>query len=143
MENQNEETVHKLHQIVHKELIGYIRELLEPYDFNRGEFPMLFKLIKKGDGKTQKEICEILYISKSTTSKIIDSLEKKGYLRREQDPKDRRCSRIYLTDRKEDIEGLIREIDLKAEEKMLKGFDQSEIEQLRRYLERILENLEG
>ena len=138
-----EDSIHKLYQIVYKELIKFIRSELEPYDFNRGEFPLLFKLIKKGDGVTQKEICERLHVSKSTTSKIIKSLVEKGYLRKEKDPDDKRASRIYLTDRKEEIEDLIREIDEKAEKEMLEGFDKEEKKELRGHLERILENLES
>ncbi|MBS3781162.1 MAG: MarR family transcriptional regulator [Candidatus Thermoplasmatota archaeon] len=134
-------SIHELYQRVHKNLIKLIRSELEPYDFSRGEFPLLFKLIKKGDGLTQKEICEKLHVSKSTTSKIIKSLVKKGYLRKEKDLEDKRASRIFLTDKKDEIEDLIKEIDEKAENKMLKGFDAEEKSDLRDYLERILENL--
>ncbi len=140
--NKETDTIHKLHYVVHKKLIAYIRQLLEPYDFNRGEFPLLFKLIKKGDGKKQKEICEGLHISKSTTSKIINSLVDKGYLRKETDPEDRRAVRIYLTHKKEEVEDLIKEIDRKAEDRMLEGFQEEEKEALRNYLERIMENLD-
>ncbi|MGM0405413.1 MAG: MarR family winged helix-turn-helix transcriptional regulator [Thermoplasmatota archaeon] len=139
----DEDSIHKLYQIVHKKLIKFIKCELEPYDFNRGEFPLLYKLIKKGDGLTQKEICNMLYVSKSTTSKIIQSLVNKGYLRKERDEKDKRATRIYLTDKKNEIEDLIREIDQKAENRMLEKFDKREEKQLRTYLERILKNLEG
>jgi len=138
----SEDSIHKLYQRVYKNLIKLIRSELEPYDFNRGEFPLLFKLIKKGDGVTQKEICEMLYISKSTTSKIIKRLVEKGYLRKEKDPDDKRASRIFLTGKKDKIEDLIKEIDQKAENKMLEGFDKEEKEELRSYLERILDNLD-
>jgi len=137
----SDDSIHKLYQRVHKNLIKLIRTELEPYDFNRGEFPLLFKLIKKGDGVTQKEICERLHVSKSTTSKIIKRLVEKGYLRKEKDPQDKRASRIFLTEKKEEIEDLIKEIDEKAENKMLKGFDDEEKKNLRGYLERILDNL--
>jgi len=142
-EESSEDSIHKLYQRVYKNLITLIRSELEPYDFNRGEFPLLFKLIKKGDGITQKEICEMLYISKSTTSKIIKRLVEKGYLRKEKDPEDKRASRIFLTDKKDKIEDLIKEIDQKAENKMLEGFDTEEREELRGYLERILDNLDS
>ncbi len=136
-----EDSIHKLHQIVHKKLIGFLRCELEPYDFNRGEIPLMYKLLKKGDGKTQKEICEMLYVSKSTTSKITQSLVDKGYLVKERDEVDRRVTRIYLTDRKDEIKDLLGDLDEKAENKMLEGFEGEEKEQLREYLERILCNL--
>ncbi|MFW6176195.1 MAG: MarR family winged helix-turn-helix transcriptional regulator [Thermoplasmatota archaeon] len=140
--HSNENSTHKLYQIVHKKLIKFIRKELEPYDFSRGEFPLLFKLIKKGDGLTQKDICEMLFISKSTTSKIIHNLIEKGYLRMERDEDDRRRTMIYLTEKKDEIEDLIKELDKKAESRMLEGFKEEEKNQLRNYLERILENLE-
>ncbi len=124
-------------------MIRLIQSELEPYDFNRGEFPLLFKVIEEGDGITQKEICEKLYVSKSTISKIIKNLVEKGYLRKEKDPKDKRVSRIFLTDKKEEIEDLIKDIDEKAENKMLKGFDAEEKNDLKDYLERILDNLKS
>ena len=136
-----EESIHKLYQIAHKKLVMFIREELNPYDFNRGEFPLLFKLMKKGDGLTQKEICEMLFISKSTTSKVINSLVDKGYLRKEKDEEDRRATRIYLTEKEREIEEIIEEIDEKAEKVMLEGFDDNEKERLRTYLQRIINNL--
>ncbi len=138
-----EDSIHKLHLIVHKKLIGFLRCELEPYDFNRGEIPLMYKLLKEGEGKTQKEICEMLYVSKSTTSKIINNLVEKGYVRKEKDEADKRITKIYLTERKDEIEKLIKDLDKKAEEKMLSGFEEKEKEELRGYLERILENLEG
>lgn len=137
-----EDSLHKLYQIVYKRLINFIRQELEPYDFNRGEFPLLFKLIKNGDGVTQKEICESLMVSKSTISKMINSLVEKGYLRKERDPDDKRATRIFLTERKNEIEDIIEEIDEKAENKMLKGFTQEEKEDIEEHLIKILENLE-
>jgi len=137
-----EDSIHKLYQIVYKKLISFIRSELEPYDFNRGEFPLLYKLIKKGDGVTQKEICKMVYVSKSTTSKLIHNLVEKGYIRKEEDEEDRRVTRIYLTDRKDEIEELLKELDRKAENKMLEGFGDEEKYRLRQYLERILENLD-
>ncbi len=138
-----EDSIHKLYQIVHKKLIKFIKCELEPYDFNRGEFPLLFKLIKKGDGLTQKEICEMVHVSKSTTSKIVHSLVEKDYLKKIRDEADKRVTRIYLTDKKNEVEELLKEIDEKAENRMLKGFKQDERKRIREYLERILENLEG
>lgn len=138
-----DDSVHKLYQIVHKKLIELIRSELEPYDFNRGEFPLLFNLIKEGDGVTQKDICERLPVSKSTVSKVIKSLVEKNYLRKEKDPEDKRAIRIYLTDKKDEVEHLIKDIDEKAENEMLQDFETKEKEELRSYLERILENLDS
>ncbi len=138
----NKDSVVELYISVHKELIKNLKELAEPYKFNRGELPVLAKLIKKEDGIPQKEIREDLTISKSTLSKTINSLIKKDFLKKEKDPEDRRVTLIYLTNKGKEIKNIIKEIDQNAEERMMKNFDEKEKEQLSRYLERLLENLE-
>jgi len=85
----------------------------------------------------------MVYISKSATSKSIHNLVEKGYLRKEEDVEDRRATRIYLTDRRNKIKELLKELDRKAENKMLEGFGDEEKYRLRQYLERILENLDS
>ncbi len=136
-------SVHRLLNMVHKRTLKKFRHKLEPYEFTRGEFPFLLHLLREGDGVTQKDICERIPISKGTTSKMINNLVDKGYLRKERDQEDRRATRIYLTEKKEELEGLIQDIDREAEETLLRGFDEGEKKELHGYLERILKNLEG
>ena len=80
-----EKSIHKLLHRVHKKTVMEFKHKLEPYDFTRGEFPFLLGLLRKGEGVTQKEICEKIPISKSTTSKMVNNLIDKGYLRKERD----------------------------------------------------------
>lgn len=137
----DEESIHRLYHLVHKEMIRFIKEELKPHHFNRGEFPLLLKLIKEGDGVTQKEIRGMLPISKSTISKSVKSLCDKGYLKKEKDEEDRRATRVYLTEKGKEMEDIIGEIDRKAEEQMLKGFDESEAEEFKTHIKKIHENL--
>ena len=139
---ENDDSVHKMLHKIDKNTMLKFRHKLEPYDFTRGEFPFLFGLIKRGDGVTQKDICGHIPISKSTTSKMINNLVKKGYLRKEKDPNDKRATRIYLTDKKEEIENIVKEIDEEAEKLMMEGFTDEEKRQLKEYLSRIIDNLE-
>ncbi|MFP4006249.1 MAG: MarR family winged helix-turn-helix transcriptional regulator [Candidatus Hadarchaeia archaeon] len=139
----DENTIFNLYHRVHKELIEAISLMAGPYEFNRGDLPVLARLVKGGDGVTQKEILEDLPISKSTMSKIINNMSQKGYLRKEKDPEDRRATLIYLTEKGKKTEKAIREIDTRVEKIMLKGFSKEEKERLSGYLERLLENLES
>ncbi len=50
-------------------------------------------------------------------------------------------SAFYLTTQGKTLEETIDEINRQAEEKMLQGFDDNEIENLSEYLERMLDNL--
>ncbi len=135
-------SVLKLHSSIHRKLIMHLRKKISPHGFSRGEFPFLVRLLKKGDGISQKEICEDINISKSTTSKMINKLQGEGYLKMERDPEDKRVKRVYLTDKKYEIEDIVEEIEKEVDEIIFKDFDQKEQEQYIEYLHRILENVE-
>lgn len=138
-----ERTVSNLYHKVYKELVKNLRQISEPYEFNRGELPVLAKLIKRGDGITQKEILDDIPITKSTMSKIISSLVQKGYLEKRKDPDDRRATKIYLTEKGRKAGNKIKEIDRKVEKIMLKGFTENEKEDLTVYLRELLKNLKN
>lgn len=137
-----ENTAFNLYHRVHKELIKNIRRIAEPYEFNRGELPILARLTKRGDGITQREMLGNLPITKSTVSKTINNLVQKGYLRKEKDPEDKRATKIYLTEKGERAGDTIKEIDEKVEKIMLKGLNEREEEDLIKYLKKLLKNLE-
>jgi len=62
----------------------------------------------------------MLYISKSTTSKIVHNLVENGYLKKVSDEPDKRVARIYLIERKNEVEELLKEIGEKPGDRMLK-----------------------
>lgn len=132
----------KLQTVINRKLICHLRKKIRPYGFSRGEFPFLVRLLKRGDGVSQKEICEDIRISKSTTSKMINKLKDEGYLRMERDPEDRRVKRVYLTDKKHEIEGIVRDIEEEIDEILFKGFDEEDKNKYIEYLHEILENIE-
>lgn len=49
-------------------------------------------------GFSQQHLAESIYKSKASTSNIIANLEKRGYVRREEDPSDRRNRKVFLTE---------------------------------------------
>ncbi len=54
------------------------------------------KELTKEDGLTLKQLSARMGLAHSTVSGIVDRLEQKNLLHRRPDPRDRRCSRIYL-----------------------------------------------
>lgn len=138
---KKENSISSLYHRTHKKLLTYIRELADPYNFNQGELSLLVRLIKKGDGISQKELRNKLPISKSTLSKTVNNLVDKDYLRKETDPDDKRVTLIYLTQQGKEMEETLAKINRQAEDKMLQGFKDKEIENLSEYMERMLDNL--
>ena len=52
----------------------------------------------RNNGATQSELAEILEIEKATLGRLLDRMEAKKWVRREEHANDRRAKRVYLTD---------------------------------------------
>ncbi len=52
----------------------------------------------RNNGATQSELAEILEIEKATLGRLLDRMEAKGWIRREDHARDRRAKQVYLTD---------------------------------------------
>lgn len=76
--------------------------LLEEINLYPGQPPLLFTL-NKDNGKSQKELAEILRIKPSTINVMIKRMEKEGLIQRRHDKKDQRISRVYITDKGQKI----------------------------------------
>ena len=70
----------------------------------------------RADGITQAELAETLEIERSSTGKLLDSLELKGWIKRVVDMKDRRSKRVFLTKEVEPIIKKMRGIAKKVRE---------------------------
>ena len=66
------------------------------YPLSAQDFGILFRLMKQGS-MTQVEIAQLLMRDKTTITRRIDGLVKKGLVERTPDPADRRCFRVGLT----------------------------------------------
>lgn len=79
---------------------NYVRDILkkdiESYGLNTTEFGTLEYLYHKGP-KPIQQICDRLLMANSSMTYVIDKLEKKGYVKRVADKKDRRVTYIELT----------------------------------------------
>ena len=70
----------------------------------------------RSDGITQAELAETLEIERSSTGKLLDSLELKGWIKRVVDKRDRRSKRVFLTKEVEPIIKKMRGIAKKVRE---------------------------
>jgi len=52
----------------------------------------------RNDGVTQSELADILAVEKATLGRLLDRLEVKGWVRRENHADDRRAKRVFLTE---------------------------------------------
>lgn len=82
-------------------------------------------------------------ITRSTASKVLGLMEKKGLIERISVSHDARLKKIVPTEKSLRIGRIIKDDNEKMERQLNKGFSPQELEQLYGYLERIQNNLEA
>ncbi len=75
----------------------HAEKMLKPYDLTVEQL-ILLKNIPEDDVLSQNQLCEIVEKSAANVTRILDRLEKKGFITRSPNPADRRCTLIALSD---------------------------------------------
>jgi DNA-binding MarR family transcriptional regulator len=90
----------------------------------------------------QRDLENEFGVTRSTASKALILLEKKGFIKRESVSHDARLKKLTLTEKSLEIAKNIREDGEKMDAQIMKGFSEQELEALYSYLDRIQTNLE-
>lgn len=112
------------------------REILNNYGITPPQFVAMQWLFEEGD-MTIGELSNKMYLAFSTTTDLIDRLEKNQLVKRTKDEKDRRVVRVHL------LEEGVRIIDevIKKRQQYLAGllvnFEPEEREELQQYLQKL------
>jgi DNA-binding MarR family transcriptional regulator len=59
---------------------------------------LVFNRLHRRPGATQSELAEMLEVEKATAGRMVDRMEKRGWVVRRPDAADRRVNRLHLTD---------------------------------------------
>ena len=114
--------------------------LLEALGLYRGQPRLLFALWQE-EGLTHSELADRTRVRPATISKMVQRMEKAGFLQRRADDEDQRVSRVYLTDAGRGVQDRVDAAFAQLERETLAGFDDEESELLRGFLVRIRDNL--
>ncbi len=114
--------------------------LLETLGLYRGQPPVLWALWEQ-EGLTHTELAERLHVTPATMTKMLQRMEKAGFLVRRPDPEDQRVSRVYLTKAGRAIQTKVQSVWRTMETETFAGLSAQERETLRGFLLRIRENL--
>jgi len=87
-----------------------INEDLKPLGLTSAEGNILLHLLTQPEVQRQEDIVEQLEITKPAVSRALDSLETKGFVRREKDSLDKRVCRVMLSNRAREFAPGIEEI---------------------------------
>ena len=125
--------VSKLHR-------GRMHTLFEELGLYHGQPPLLFALWDQ-DGQTHTELAGRLHIQASTVTKMVQRMEKAGFVERRADPDDQRVSRVYLTDAGRTIREDVNQVFRRLEDETFADFTLEERVLLRRFFLQMRENL--
>ncbi|HZZ58471.1 MAG TPA: MarR family transcriptional regulator [Opitutaceae bacterium] len=78
-------------------LLRSSHKLFRPHGLTAAQFNVLNLLALGEPGMSQRELSDELVVDKSNVTGLVDRMEKAGWLRRTEDPHDRRIYRITLT----------------------------------------------
>ena len=90
----------------------------------------------------QRDFEEEFGITRSTASKVMILLEKKGIISREPVASDARLKKVVLTDRSRELARLMDEDAQRVEAALTEGFSAQELETLYSYFDRLQTNIE-
>jgi DNA-binding MarR family transcriptional regulator len=114
--------------------------LLETLGLYRGQ-PRLLGALYQDEGPTHGELAEHLRVTPATITKMIQRMEKAGFVERRADPADQRVSRVYLTGAGHAVRAAMDEALETLEEESLAGLTEVERGQLYQFLLSVRDNL--
>ena len=117
--------------ILHRTNRKYLNDALAEYDLNLLQAMCILTIHQKND-TTQKELTEILYLTKSGITKAINKLQNEGFVIKEKSSKDNRKYVLKLTEKGKEIIPHLIAINDEWEEKIgLTELDDEFIENLK------------
>ena len=112
-------------------------------DLTSTQLFILHYICERGnEGICQRDIEQEFELTHATVSGIVSRLESKGFLRCESSEKDKRFKSITATAKAAECDEEMHRHILEAEKELMKGFSDSEKEQLLSFLMRMIDNFE-
>ena len=127
--------------IVMHRVINRPKGMYQEFDLNASQAGILFSL-HQSSAMSQKELAESLNMTPPSITSTIQKMEKGGYIRRKADEKDQRVLRLSLTEKGESCIQSVKQVAEQMRKLIFYEMSEEEIQQFRKFLLRINENLE-
>lgn len=110
------------------------------HGLSRSRWQVLWHLARE-QGQKQAELAERMDVAPISLARQLDKLQEEGLVERRQDPADRRCFRIFLTEASQPALEVLRGLAKETRSQALKDFSLAEVEQLQQLLNKLRGNL--
>lgn len=112
---------------------------LKDFSINEGQFEY-FMMIYKNDGINQKELAEMMYVSKAGVTKAIKKLLSTGFIERIKDENDLRNYGLFLTEEGKKFAKQFDDYEARIKKVIFEGISDEEVKTLMSILTRMKEN---
>jgi MarR family transcriptional regulator for hemolysin len=112
------------------------------FNLTRAQWRAL-KRVSYSEGMTQSELAEVLEMEPIAVGRVIDRLQKAGFVERRADPADRRAWRLYLTQRAHAVVDDMESISAKLFREAQRGISAADLKIMIGVLARMKDNLNG
>jgi DNA-binding MarR family transcriptional regulator len=111
--------------------------LLQPFDLSPATGLVVSILADSDTPLSPNNIADRLIISRASVTSLLDSLEKRGFVKRQPHPTDRRMILVELTDSDRQVANRFRPVVHQHQKVWLSGLNEKEQEQLTDSLQRL------
>lgn len=120
----------------------YIAVMLRKYDIPlTPEQFMLIDLLWNQGEMSQQQLADQMQKDKNSVTKLVDAIERKGFVVRRQNANDRRSNTLILTEKAEILKPGAKEKGISILDKMLEGIDEEELRSFLSTLHKLNNNM--
>lgn len=102
---------------------------------------MLIDLLWNEGEMSQQELADLMHKDKNSVTKLVDAIERKGFVVRRQNPEDRRSNTLVLTEKAENLKPGAKQKGISILDKMLEGISEDELHAFLTTLRKINQNM--
>lgn len=115
--------------------------LAAPHGLSTQQFWVVVHLHEQ-DGQSQRDLARRMDVDAPTVSRVLAALTRRNLVRTEDDPGDRRRSRLHLTPAGRDLGRSLAAAAAEVRQSVVAGMSAAEVEALRAGLLKVIENME-
>ena len=138
--NSDAESLDRLFSQICRLKHARVHTLYEALGLYRGQ-PRVLHALWDQEGLTHTDLSRRLRVQPATITKMIQRMEKAGFVERRNDPDDQRVSRVYLAAAGRAVREDVQRVWRRLEEEAFSGFAEEERVLLREFFVRIRDNL--
>lgn len=118
----------------------FFDEKLKGTGVSAAELPYLIRIYVDSNKLTQRDLCDLFFVSEPVVARTLKNLEKKGFVIRKKDSKNKTRKLLSLTDKGVEISKRMFDINNEWEKTILKGLTTEEIESFKQTMRKITLN---